>query len=136
MGVAFYKAMKVFSDLRDLRSSIEEVDDDAPAELLPAAEHPAARARVAEDFAKFEALFRAEWAAKGAAPQDDDELEALWRRERGDEEFPTDPFSGNAYGFYADGPSQLVVYSAGPDAETATGDDIDFPIDLGTAPGG
>ncbi len=53
---------------------------------------------------------------------------------RGETPFPTDPFSGESYNWVLTGEAAGLVYSAGPDAETATDDDIDYALALAAEP--
>jgi hypothetical protein len=134
MGFGMYKLMSAMKQIGALQSSLATdaaLAEAAPASLLPEAEHDGARARAAADFARIEAVLRAGYAKSGAVPEYDDELHALWASEVADEPFPTDPFTGNPYEYYVDEPTIVVVYSAGPDAETATEDDIDHTVELG-----
>jgi hypothetical protein len=133
MGFAFFKMAQTFRQIAALGSgagSLSPSLDEAPATFLPESEHDAARVQAQGHFLRIEEVLRAEWARSGAAPEYDEELHRLWAREHGDEPFPIDPFTGEAYAYYVDEPNVVVVYSAGPDAETATADDIDHPIAL------
>ena len=58
----------------------------------------------------------------------------LWARYRGDLALPLDPFSGEDYNWVTTGELSGLLYSAGPDAETATDDDIDYSLELGEEP--
>lgn len=55
-------------------------------------------------------------------PQDEAQLAALWEQTTG-QPLPTDPFDGVTYGYAVEGDSYLL-WSSGPDGESATADDI------------
>ena len=94
-----------------------------------------AQLTVQSHFESFESVFAEEWKESRKLPADDDELAALWERRRPGEDFPQDPFTGGAYGYYLDESDSAMVYSAGPDGDQATDDDIDFPIAPGASAG-
>jgi Zn-dependent protease with chaperone function len=116
------------SDLAALRESLNEPPP-APRVVEPAAV-VAARQQVAADLEALAGVLREHHAATGKLPQYESEIDALWARYRSDLDFPNDPFTGEGYNYVlTDGPSGLL-YSAGPDGETATDDDIDYHLDL------
>ena len=75
------------------------------------------------------AVLREHHAATGELPEYESELGVLWARYRSDLDFPSDPFTGESYNWVlTEGPTGLL-YSAGPDGETATDDDIDYHLE-------
>jgi Zn-dependent protease with chaperone function len=130
MTFAFWKMAAAFRSLAALRDSGSS-EAPAAASTMTEGEISAASLAVQADFARFRSLLGEEWAEKSAVPEDDAALVALWERRRPGEEFPVDPFSGSAYGFLRDDDNSVLIYSAGPDGEQATGDDIDFPVNPG-----
>jgi Zn-dependent protease with chaperone function len=127
MTFAFWKMATVFRDLAALRESTSG-DTPAPSSTMTEGERAAALLAAQADFARFRALLGEEWTENSAVPEDDAALLALWERRRPGEDFPVDPFTGTAYGFYRDDDNSALIYSAGLDGEQATDDDIDFPV--------
>ncbi len=94
----------------------------------------AARLQVAADLEAIAAVLREHHAATGKLPELESEVGTLWARYRGETAFPADPFSGQSYNWVLTGEAAGLVYSAGPDAETATDDDIDYALELAEEP--
>jgi len=114
------------SDLAALRDAVNAAP--APRVVEPAAVN-AARLQVAGDLEAIAAVLREHHAATGELPEYESELGVLWARYRSDLDFPSDPFTGESYNWVlTEGPTGLL-YSAGPDAETATDDDIDYHLE-------
>lgn len=114
------------SNLAALRESLNATPP-APRVVEPAAV-AAARQQAATDLEALAGVLREHHAATGKLPEYEAEIAALWARYRSDLELPTDPFTGEGYNYVlTDGPSGLL-YSAGPDGETATDDDIDYVV--------
>jgi len=114
------------SDLAALRDAVNAAP--APRVVEPAAVN-AARLQVAADLEAIAAVLREHHAATGELPEYESELGVLWARYRSDLDFPSDPFTGESYNWVlTEGPTGLL-YSAGPDAETATDDDIDYHLE-------
>ena len=87
-----------------------------------------ARLQVASDLDAIAAVLRQHHAATGKVPEYESELGAIWARYRSDTAFPIDPFSGEGYNWVLTDEKSGLIYSAGPDAETATDDDIDYEL--------
>ena len=114
------------SDLAALRDAVNAAP--APRVVEPAAVN-AARLQVAGDLEAIAAVLREHHAATGELPEYESELGVLWARYRSDLDFPSDPFTGESYNWVlTEGPTGLL-YSAGPDGETATDDDIDYHLE-------
>ena len=114
------------SDLAALRDAVNAAP--APRVVEPAAVN-AARLQVAADLEAIAAVLREHHAATGELPEYESELGVLWARYRSDLDFPSDPFTGESYNWVlTEGPTGLL-YSAGPDGETATDDDIDYHLE-------
>jgi hypothetical protein len=125
--MAVAKSAGAGSGLSALESSLSPAA--TPLVTDPAAVN-AARLQVAADLEAIAAVLREHHAATGNLPEYESEVGTLWARYRGDLAFPTDPFSGGTYNWVlTDEPSGLI-YSAGPDGETATDDDIDYELAL------
>lgn len=137
MGFAAWKMSAVFRELAAISgggagaSLAANGEDERGESVLSPAEEQVALATVPGDLDRLEALLREEHAANGTVPEDDAELAALWARRRPGEPFPQDPFLGSAYSYYFYDETTPTVYSAGPDGETATDDDIDRRVRLG-----
>lgn len=114
----------------DTRTSRDEV---STRRELAGVERAAALAQTTRDFAALEALLREEWAASHQLPASGDELTALWEQRRAGTPFPSDPFDGTRYGYIRESANEALVFSSGPDAEPATADDLDHPIQLEAA---
>lgn len=85
---------------------------------------------------EIEQVLREHLAAGGALPDSESELAAIWDGARPDQDFPDDPFTGESYGWISIGSRSGLLYSAGPDGETATADDIDYELDFEGEAGG
>jgi Zn-dependent protease with chaperone function len=138
MGFAAWKMSKVFRDIAALSnpgvggSPFDAADEsDAGEPILEGAELTAALATADLDLGRLETLLREEHAESGRVPEDDAELAELWERRRPGEAYPQDPFGGGPYSYYFYDDATPTVYSAGPDGETATDDDIDRRVPLG-----
>ncbi len=94
----------------------------------------AARLQVAADLEAIAEVLREHHAATGRLPDSESEVATLWARYRGETAFPADPFSGGGYNWVLTSAATGLVYSAGPDAETATDDDIDYALALAAEP--
>lgn len=119
------------SDLARLQSELEAA---ATPQITEPAAINAARLQVATDLEAIAAVLREHHAATGKLPEYESEVGTIWARLRGDAALPVDPFSGENYNWVlTDGPSG-IIYSAGPDGETATDDDIDYVLALDEDP--
>ena len=126
MAMAKIGGMGGRSDLAALRDAVDAAP--APRVVEPAAVN-AARLQVAADLEAIAAVLREHHAATGELPEYESELGVLWARYRSDLDFPSDPFTGESYNWVlTEGPTGLL-YSAGPDGETATDDDIDYHLE-------
>ena len=126
MAMAKIGGMGGRSDLAALRDAVDAAP--APRVVEPAAVN-AARLQVAGDLEAIAAVLREHHAATGELPEYESELGVLWARYRSDLDFPSDPFTGESYNWVlTEGPTGLL-YSAGPDGETATDDDIDYHLE-------
>ncbi|MGE0641668.1 MAG: M48 family metalloprotease [Thermoanaerobaculia bacterium] len=138
MGFAFWKLMSTYRNLAALGSpggSAFAADGESDGSELSTAEIQAARLQVSIDFDRLETLLREELAAGGSVPEEIEDLAALWERRRAGP-FLTDPFSGSEYGYLSEGGTDVLIYSAGPDGEQATADDIDYSVSFGDPSGG
>ena len=115
------------SDLAALRDAVNAAP--APRVVEPAAVN-AARLQVAGDLEAIAAVLREHHAATGELPEYESEIGVLWARYRSDQKLPTDPFTGESYNWVLTDVASGLLYSAGPDAETATDDDIDYHLEL------
>ncbi len=115
------------SDLAALRDAVNAAP--APQIVEPAAVN-AARLQVAGDLEAIAAVLREHHAATGELPEYESEIGVLWARYRSDQKLPTDPFTGESYNWVLTDVASGLLYSAGPDAETATDDDIDYHLEL------
>ena len=132
-GAIWVMAVAKFAGVSDLARRESSLSPAATPLVTDPAAVNAARLQVAADLEAIAAVLREHHAATGKLPEYESEIGTLWARYRGDLAFPTDPFSGGTYNWVlTDGPSGLI-YSAGPDGETATGDDIDYELALGAA---
>ncbi len=135
VGAVWVMALSKFAggggDLARLESALSQAA--TPQVTEPAAVN-AARLQVATDLEALAAVLREHHAATGRIPELESEVGTLWARYRGDLALPLDPFSGEEYNWVLTGELSGLLYSAGPDAETATGDDIDYSLELGEEP--
>jgi Zn-dependent protease with chaperone function len=95
-----------------------------PKELSPS-QIETDRAKVKADFAEISKVAAAFHARHGRYPNYDDGLSAAWKEFRPGVPFPDDPFDGDRYG-YGSGGDRFWLWSAGPDRESDTDDDIEF----------
>ncbi len=79
--------------------------------------------QASSDLEAIAAFIDEEIAAGRGVPQDQFELAERWEAAVGTP-LPTDPFDGYGYGYTVEG-STYLLWSAGPDGESATADDID-----------
>ena len=135
VGAVWVMALSKFAggggDLARLESALGQAA--TPQVTEPAAVN-AARLQVATDLEALAAVLREHHAATGRIPELESEVGTLWARYRGDLALPLDPFSGEEYNWVLTGELSGLLYSAGPDAETATGDDLDYSLELGEEP--
>ena len=127
-GFVWVMAMSKLAGMRDV-AQLGRVSDPVAAPLIsdPSAVN-AARLQVAADLEALAAVLREHHAKTGKLPEFESEVGTLWASYRGDVAYPTDPFTGAGYNWVlTDGPSG-ILYSAGPDGETATDDDIDYVV--------
>jgi Zn-dependent protease with chaperone function len=98
---------------------------------IAAAEVPAARARAIAELDRLEAAARSAWAAGWPLTDDATTLAELWSSHGDGGAMPIDPFSGEEFPFVGEsGDHVFLVYSLGPDGESATDDDIDRSVKL------
>jgi Zn-dependent protease with chaperone function len=90
-----------------------------------------ARQQVETDLADLAEVAREYRRENEAFPANYDALLAAWKTSRGDARAPVDAFDGQAYGYLIEGDS-FQLWSAGPDGESGTDDDI--AVDSGTPP--
>ncbi|MFI5007264.1 MAG: M48 family metalloprotease [Solirubrobacterales bacterium] len=90
-----------------------------------------ARHQVETDLADLAEVAREYRRENEAFPADLDALLLAWKASRGGERAPADPFDGQAYGYLIAGDS-FQLWSAGPDGESGTDDDIS--VDSGSPP--
>jgi Zn-dependent protease with chaperone function len=91
----------------------------------------AARGRIDEDFRRLAAMITEYYAAHGSLPGEGAAFFTAWESLR-DEPVPTDPYDGLPYG-YAPAASSARFWSAGPDGEPATDDDVEILIEVGSS---
>jgi Zn-dependent protease with chaperone function len=128
-GALWVMAFSKFTG-RDSLARLESSLGPATPQLTDPAAVNAGRLQVASDLEAIAAVLREHHAKTGKLPEHESEVGTLWARYRGEAAFPTDPFTGGSYNWVlTDGPSGLI-YSAGPDGETATDDDIDYELAL------
>lgn len=129
-GFFWVMAMSKLAGMRDL-AQLGQASSPAAAPLITdSAAVNAARLQVAADLEALAAVLREHHAKTGTLPEYESEVGTIWASHRGDVAFPTDPFTGSGYNWVlTDGPSG-ILYSAGPDGETATDDDIDYVLAL------
>ena len=137
-GFALWKLMSTYRDIAALgtpgTSLLSGLAPDGSNQPSASVEQ-ARRIQISLDFVRFESLLREELARGGSLPQEIEGVEILWQERRAGQEFPRDPFSDDDYGYLLDGTSDLLIYSAGPDGEQATHDDIDHSVSLGALAG-
>lgn len=127
-GAFWVLAMSKLAGVRDLATLERGAETSAEPRITEPAAVNAARLQVAADLEAIAAVLRQHHAQTGKLPEWESEVATIWARYRGDLAFPTDPFTGEGYNWVlTDGPSGLI-YSAGPDGETATDDDIDYVL--------
>ena len=94
--------------------------DTRPSRPTPAA---GARQQVETELADLAEVAREYRRENEAFPADYDALLAAWKASRGGARVPVDAFDGQAYGYILEGNS-FLLWSAGPDGESGTDDDI------------
>ena len=130
-GAAWVMMMNKLARVPQLGGLVETGSEATTTPLLtePAAIN-AARLQAAADLEALATVLREHHAATGELPEYESEVAALWARYRGDKPLPVDPFTAESYNYVlTDGPSGLL-YSAGPDSQTATDDDIDYVVEI------
>ena len=129
-GFFWVMAMSKLAGMRDLAQLGSASSPAATPLITDAAAVNAARLQVAADLEAIAAVLREHQAKTGKLPEYESEVGTIWASSRGDVAFPTYPFTGAGYNWVlTDGPSG-ILYSAGPDGETATDDDIDYVLAL------
>lgn len=87
-------------------------------------------AQVAADVARIQALIAQELAAGRSLPADDAALGALWAASHPGTPLPLDPYTASKpYGYSRFDEQTGVVFSAGPDGQPFTDDDIDHYVE-------
>jgi Zn-dependent protease with chaperone function len=94
----------------------------------------AARLQADADLKAIAAVLREHHALTGSLPEFESEVGTIWAQHRSAQAFPTDPFSRSNYSWVLLEANSGVIYSAGPDGEAATDDDIDLDLDLTAEP--
>ncbi len=135
VSALWFLAISKLSGLGDLARQQTAVDAAPAAGLVTdPAEVNAARLQVASDLERIAAVLREHHAATGEFPEYEAEVGIVWARLRGEQALPTDPFSGASYNWVLTEGSTGLLYSTGPDGETATDDDIDYVLELAAEP--
>jgi Zn-dependent protease with chaperone function len=125
-----FRSMLAASDPLD--DWTEEADFESASGLVPLDDATAvaeATARAEADLERLAALALEFTAAVGAPPESAEELIGLWDERYGPEPFPRDPFDGYFYGLSNHG-SEVYLWSAGPDGESGSDDDIDRTVQI------
>lgn len=103
-----------------------QASGETPAEV---ATDPAKDAVVNEGLAELERFLLAEAKAGRDLPNDQKALLAAWQAQRKDD-IPRDPYAGaEPYGYLSFGDGTAMVFSAGPDGELYTDDDINREVE-------
>jgi Zn-dependent protease with chaperone function len=106
-------------------------DTDTATPYVAPADVPAARALTIRELDRLEAAARSAWAAGWPLTDDRTTMAELWSAHGDGGTLPMDPFSGEEFPFVGEsGDHVFLIYSLGPDGESATDDDIDRSVKL------
>ena len=133
-GALWVMAVSKFAGLGDLTQLPSATSSPATPQVTDPVAVNAARLQVAADLEAIAAVLREHHAATGKLPEHESEVGTIWARSRGALALPTDPFSGESYNWVLTDENAGLIYSTGPDAETATDDDIDYALELAGEP--
>ena len=118
----------------DLARLQREIENSNAQQIEDPAAVNAARLQVDADLKAIAEVLRHHHANAGALPESESDVGTIWARYRTNQAYPTDPFSQAHYSWVLLETNSGIIYSAGPDGETATDDDIDIDVDLTVEP--
>jgi Zn-dependent protease with chaperone function len=134
LGFAWVLAVSKFAGLTGRSAESAFAGMSAMPQITDPAAVNAARLQVDADLEAIAEVLREHHRSTGETPEDESEVASIWARRRAELAFLVDPFATTAYSWVKTEPQTGLLYSAGPDAEGATDDDIDYEVVLGDEP--